>query len=252
METDRLRVINGDMMKYIAIIPMAIGHFFGYMYSAGVITDMLWWINILTYGSLFAPIVFFFFIAEGFQYTRSKKKYALRLFVFAVITQIPYCLVNNGTLLTRELFLNLNVIFTLFFGLVALIVWERKWKLPVRIIIIIMIDVLTCVLRCEWMIFGVLNIWGLHIYRNNSKARFVWFFVSIFCLNFILNGLFLSMTFWISMFVQLLAYFMMVKCYNGKQGKHPKVAKWFFYIFYPMHLVIIYIAQILLTVGDNV
>lgn len=75
VETDRLKVINSDMMKYIAVIPMAIGHFMSYMYSAGVITDMTWWVKILTYCSLFAPIIFFFFITEGFKYTRSKKKF---------------------------------------------------------------------------------------------------------------------------------------------------------------------------------
>ncbi|MBR3833989.1 MAG: hypothetical protein IKJ73_06705 [Lachnospiraceae bacterium] len=245
METNRLKVINGDNMKYIAVIPMAIGHFVSYMQTAGVITDMRWWMNVLAYGALFAPVVFFFFITEGFKYTRSRKKYALRLLIFAVITQIPYCLAVNGTLLTIEFFLNLNVIFTLFFGLVTLMAWESGWKLPVRIIAVIFIDVLTCVLGCEWMIFGVLIILGLHIFRDNSKIRFIWFFVCIFCLNLLLNGLFLSMTFWVGFLVQLFAYFMMTICYNGKKGKHPKVAKWFFYIFYPMHFMIIYIAQMI-------
>lgn len=247
LESDRLRVINGDMMKYIAIIPMAIGHFMGYMYSAGVITDLSWWMNILIYGSLFAPMVFFFFIVEGFKYTHSKKKYALRLLIFALITQIPYCLVNSATIVTIELFLNLNVIFTLFFGLIALMVWESKWKLKVRVITIIMIDVLTCVLGCEWMIFGVLNILGIYVFRDNSKVRFIWVLVSVFCLNFILNGFFLSMSFWVGLLLQLLAYFMMATCYNGKRGKHPNIAKWFFYIFYPLHLLLIYVAQIMLV-----
>ena len=226
---------------------MAIGHFVSYMQSAGVINDMLWWMNILAYCSLFAPVIFFFFITEGFKYTRSKKKYGFRLLIFALITQVPYCLASNGTLFTRNLFLDLNVIFTLFLGLVALMVWESGWKLPVRIIAVIFIDALTCVLCCEWMIFGVLIILGLHIFRDNSKIRFIYFLVCIFCLNFVLNGLVLSMTFWVGFLIQLSAYFLMVKCYNGKRGKHPQVAKWFFYIFYPLHFVIIYIAQIILA-----
>jgi hypothetical protein len=55
------------------------------------------------------------------------------------------------------------------------------------------------------------------------------------------------MTFWVGLLVQLFAYFLMVTCYNGKKGKHPKIAKWFFYIFYPLHLIVIYIAQIMLA-----
>ncbi len=59
MEIDKLKVINGDMMKYVAVIPIAIGHFVSYMQSAGVITNMTWWMNILAYGALFAPVIFF-------------------------------------------------------------------------------------------------------------------------------------------------------------------------------------------------
>jgi len=147
--------------------------------------------------------------------------------------------------LTSRFFLDLNVIFTLFFGLITLIAWESSLKLPVRIIAVIFIDALTFVLGCEWMIFGVLIILGLHIFRDSSKIRFIWFFICIFCLNFIMNGLVLSMTFWVGFLLQLLAYFLMIKCYNGKRGKHPHVAKWFFYIFYPLHFLIIYIVQMI-------
>lgn len=84
---------------------------------------MPFWAFFLMQAALFAPPVFFLFIAEGFRYTRSRKKYAMRLLLFAVITQVPFCLVNFGTIFTVDALLNWNIFLTLFLGLLALIVW---------------------------------------------------------------------------------------------------------------------------------
>ena len=37
------------------------------------------------------------------------------------------------------------------------------------------------------------------------------------------------------------SYFFRTTFYNGKKGKHPVFAKWFFYIVYPLHFIVIYI-----------
>lgn len=231
------------MLKYIAIIPMSIGHFIGYMMEFGIKTDTAWWQTLLTQMSLIAPPIFFFFVTEGFRYTRSKKKYALRLLAFALITQIPYCIVNHGALFTTEFFTSWSVISTLFLGLVALMIWESKLKLPVRIALIAVLDVLTYMLMFEWMIFGILIILGLHIFRERPKARLIWFTCMVMMNSFIAGAFAFGVNFFESMLFFMLSYFLITKCYNGKKGKHPVFAKWFFYGFYPLHLVLIYLAK---------
>lgn len=80
---------------------------------------------------------------------------------------------------------NLNIFFTLLAGLLAIIVWESNAKLITRIIGIVLIDALTVVLGCEWMIFGVPIILGTHIFRDAPKKRFIFFAVCTIATQFI-------------------------------------------------------------------
>ena len=250
-----IRILNRDMMKYLAYIPMFIGH-------------MIAWISLMNHPenelalyelpiplllisglSLFCPPVMFFFIADGYKYTRNRKKYALRLLLFACISQPFHWLLFqpiNG-------WWTFNVIFTLFFGLLSIIAWESKFKLWQRIILVILCDAATVLLYSDWMIFGVLFILFLHVLRDRPKARFIAYSILIFIhtsMNLFSLGtvptfkLILYMLVMLTVFMA--AYLCMTVFYNGKKGKHPNFAKWFFYVFYPLHYLIIFIVKIAL------
>lgn len=250
-----IKVLNRDMMKYLAYIPMFIGH-------------MIAWINLMNHPenelalytlsipmllcaglSLFCPPVMFFFIADGYKYTRDRKKYALRLLLFACITQPFHWLVFqpiNG-------WWSFNVIFTLFFGLLSIIAWESKYKLWQRILLIVLCDAATVLLYADWLIFGVLFILFLHIFNDKPKARLIAY--SVLILTHTLINLFslgavptfkLILYMLVMLIVFMMAYFCMTKLYNGKKGKHPNFAKWFFYVFYPLHYLIIFVVKIVL------
>lgn len=250
---NEVKVLNHDMMKYLALILMFIGH-------------MVAWINLMNYPgndlalyelptpllivsglSLFCPPVMFFFIADGYKYTRDRKKYALRLLIFACISQPFHWLIFQpiyGWWTT-------NVIFTLFFGLLAVIAWESKFKLWQRILLVILCDAATVLLYSDWLIFGVLFILILHIFRERPKARFIAYSLLIFLhtsMNFFLFGKVSAFKLILYMFVMLAvfmaAYLCMTTFYNGKKSRHPIFAKWFFYIFYPIHYLIIFAVKI--------
>ncbi len=253
--TSNVKVLNRDMMKYLAYIPMFIGH-------------MIAWINLMNHPenglalyelplplllisglSLFCPPVMFFFIADGYKYTRDRKKYALRLLLFACISQ-PFHWLIFQPLYGWWMF---NVIFTLFFGLLSIIAWESKFKLWQRILLIILCDAATVLLYSDWMIFGVLFILLLHILRDRPKARFIAYSLLIVIhtsINLFSLGTVPAFKLILYMFVVLAAFMAAYLCmtifYNGKKGKHPNFAKWFFYIFYPLHYLIIFIVKITL------
>ncbi len=248
-----IKILNRDMMKYIAYIPMFIGH-------------MIAWINLMNHPendfalyelplpliliaglSLFCPPVMFFFIADGYQYTRDRKKYALRLLLFACMTQPFHFLIFQPIYGWRTF----NVIFTLFFGLLSIFAWESKWKLWQRILLIILCDAATVLLSSDWMMFGVLFILFLHIFRDRPKARLIAYglLISIHTsMNLFSLGSVPAFQLIFYMFVMLVAFMAAYLCmtvfYNGKKGRHPNFAKWFFYVFYPLHYLIILLIKI--------
>ena len=255
MENNKLKVLNRDIMKYLALIPMFIGH-------------MIAWINLMTNPenslalyelpiplliitglSLFCPPVMFFFIEDGYKYTKDKKKYALRLLVFACISQ-PF-----DWLVFQPIFgwWTSNVIFTLFFGLLAIIAWESRFKLWQRIALVVLCVGATVLIYSDWMIFGVIFILFLHIFRERPKARFISYSILILLhtsLNLTSLGSVPTFKLLLYMFVMLAsfmaAYFCMTTFYNGRKSSHPVFAKWFFYVFYPLHYLIIFAVKMLM------
>ena len=249
MDKQNLKVIDRDMMKYIAIITMFIGHavaWINLMQHPGdeyTTYNMPFGLMIVSFLSLICPPVMFFFIADGYKYTRDRKRYALRLFIFACITQ-PFDWLIFQPLYGWRTF---NVIFTLFFGLLAIMIWESGLKLWQRIALIVLYDAATVAMSSDWMLFGVLFILFLHIFRDRPKQRLIAYSV-LTALHFVPNlfslgkvptaKLLTGIVVMMSMFA--LAYFAMTVLYNGRKGKHPVFAKWFFYAFYPLHYLVIW------------
>lgn len=250
METteNKYKIINRDMMKYIAVFIMFWGHLFAWSarirYPETYLYDVMpMWQQLLSHLSLFCPPVMFFFVTDGYKYSRDRKKYALRLLIFAAVTQVFEVFVFfkiegwSG-----------NVMFTLLFGLLEIMVWEsklKKWQRIALIILLIALDAFP--VGSVWAIFGDLFILFLHIFRDKPKARFIsflsvalaWKLVSIVASLdgdipvMLLNNL-------LDLIPVMLAYFCMTVLYSGKKGRHPVFAKWFFYAFYPLHYLVIW------------
>ena len=91
--TPKYKIFNRDMVKYLAIFFMFWGHMFSWIVlmrnpdaaSANLLMPL--WMRIVTHFSIICPPVMFFMIADGYKYTRDRKKYALRLGIFSLITQ---------------------------------------------------------------------------------------------------------------------------------------------------------------------
>ena len=250
---DKYEIFDRDMIKYIAIILMIIVHMIGWInlmehpnndYALYELPMPL----LITSGlSLFCPPIMFFFVADGYKFTRDRKKYALRLLLFAIITQ-PF-----DWLIFQPAYgwWTSNVIFTLFFGLMSIICWESKFMLWKRILLVVLCAAATFMIYSDWLVFGVLFILFLHIFRDKPKQRLIAY--TSLALAHCLPNLFslgkvpaFKLIIYVAvMFTMLMAaYFCMTKFYNGKKGKHPTFAKWFLYVFYPVHYLIIWIIKI--------
>lgn len=188
-------------------------------------------------GRLAFPI-FAFFIAEGMRYTRSRKRYVLTLLVFAIISQIPY-----GFL--RE-FYYLNILFTFLIAIFAIFLIENYKKNETLYMIyllllgsfLLFVEFLNIV---DYGIFGVLLILVFYFVKDKKLSLSL----GAACLVLLTLKMMLLAGFTLRSTVQFLSILslLLLYFYNGNKGKVN--LKWLFYIFYPLHLLVILIITLI-------
>ena len=105
-QTGRYRILNRDAIKYIAMFTMLLNHIAQIFMAPGA-----FWTLVLTDVGYFTAPVMCWFLVEGYGYTRSKKRYGLRLAAFAALSELPFCLAfTHGAVLS---YYGMNMIFTL-------------------------------------------------------------------------------------------------------------------------------------------
>lgn len=244
MNNDTLKIrLTGDNLKIIAAIAMFIDHAaYGllYFYLSTRYMDIL----PQTYTNLnklleacrgigrIAFPIFCFLLVEGFVHTRNRYKYAARLFWFAIITELTFdlALFHESFHLEYQ-----NTLFTLFLGLIMLILIEYiESKLiglstSVKYICIVCTVAGFCelsqLLKTDYAIKGIILIAALYLFRSNKALR-----------NLLGAAIFSYEKFAPIAFLLLYFYDPDVK---------PRL-KYFFYLFYPAHLILIYLAGLLL------
>ena len=220
------KVLNGNRLKVIAMIAMTLDHLVGVIFP-NYPTD--WWIvGLHIIGRIAAPI-FWFFIAEGYFYTRNWKKYALRLFIFAIVSHFAYNFAFGIPFIPfkTSVFNQTSVIWSLFWGLIALVIDDcdklKEWQKTVLVIIILAISFCS-----DWSCIAVLAIMSIHGNRGNFKKQMtsmmIW--VGMYALIFaiFINPIYGIIQLFVALTIPLL------KMYNGERGKF-KGMKYIFYIF---------------------
>lgn len=238
-----MKKLNSNHLKLIAIIAMTIDHMADLLYP-GMPNNIF--SNIFhIIGRLTAPIMFFF-ICEGFYYTKNIKKYLIRLFVFSIISHFAYCFafgIKYIPFSTGNIFNQTSVMWTLFWSVVALYIVYGKNKLKEwqKWMLIILLNLIT--FPSDWSCIGLMIIVSMYEHRGNVdtqiKYMMMWTFIYA-----IISYIFVSKTYGIIQLFVVLVY-PLLKLYNGKKGK-VKWLKWFFYVYYPLHLIIIGILRILI------
>lgn len=216
--------MSSFILKIIACITMFIDHI-GY-----AIYDKFSWCNYI--GRLAFPI-FAYQITEGYAHTKSLKKYFFRLLVFAIISQLPFMLFH--TIVSPRF--ALNVFFTLLTGLLAIFFFE---KLPHKLLSIPIVAVLCIIAQAtnmDYGYWGVLLIFVFHLCKNNKILLSTSFFV-LLCVRYVPNLIKYNFHYiYICLMLCTFAGIIPILLYNQKQGRKMK---YFLYIFYPVHLLLIY------------
>ena len=233
------RGLNRDEIKLIAMGTMLLNHVATVFMEPGTFFYELF----LDIG-YFTAITMCYFLVEGWHYTHSRKQYALRLFVFALLSQIPFSLAfAEGGKLQNS---NLNMMFTLFFCF--LIICALKQIPNPMLGKCIALFLTFCTIFCDWAVFAAVFTW-LFVWAEGSEEKkrsaYLWA-VGIFGVFTLLSGIgrftpvgLLFYALGATAGVALSSYCILY-WYNGKRMKKgKKFLQWFFYLFYPVHLLIL-------------
>lgn len=232
---DIRKAFNSNNLKLIAIIAMTIDHATDLIYPGFPAEPLPLTLHFI--GRLTAPIMWFF-VCEGYHYTKDVKKYMLRLGIFAIISHFAYCFGFGISLNPLEggIFNRTSVMYPLFIAVVVLYIEDhsgsiKKWqKTAVQTVLIL------SAFPADWSCIAVLAILGMYRERGNLERQMLkmaaW--VSVYG---IVSYFFVSKTYAIELIGVLMVY-PVLKLYNGERGR-AKWMKWFYYIYYPLHLVII-------------
>lgn len=218
--------LNTDLLKLIAIVSMLIDHIGGAFFPE---------VGIFRWAGRLAFPIFCYCLTVGLLYTRSVKKYLMRLGIFALVSQPFYILAFHPVSQFRENLTNWNIFFTLFLSLLAMAgLKERKWWLFALAFFVV-----------SWWNFdysgtGIQLMLIFYLCRNHPKVG-----AALYCLSYLPalwtrwpeDPLCLTVGSMIvdwSIFAILAAPLIFLPLRS-----RLKINKWFFYGFYPAHLALI-------------
>lgn len=239
---------TANTLKYYAIFAMILDH----LAWAFVPTNSPLGQIMHIFGRTTAPIMCFF-IAEGFYYTRNVKKYILRMWIFSLISWFPFLFMegivyfHDGNIKVNLLFSFMqSVIYTFLIGLLILVViHSRKINKVFKVVLVILLLLLSFI--GDWMCIAPVWIIVFDRFRGDFKKQAIAFFISsIILITFLIYKDFSNSLFQYSVLLALIP----LSLYNGKRGgeSDKKIVvsfnKWFFYIFYPLHMIIIGILKL--------
>lgn len=222
--------LSGSSLKLIAIIAMAIDHFAASIVYYGILlpavpltpgtSEWTWYraYTVMRFIGRIAFPIFCFLLVEGFLHTSNRRKYAIRLFLFALLSEIPFDWAIFETPVDWE---HQNVFFTLLIGFI--VIWILD-SIPVSDYLFILQLAVTAlgsymawVIHTDYDYKGVILIVIIYLFRYHKVLRTAGGCISLLweppaCLAFI-----------------------PINLYNGKRGLS---LKYFFYLFYPVHLLV--------------
>lgn len=246
--------LNRGQLKLLAIVAMVIDHIaWAFVPLSTPLGQVMHF-----FGRLTGPMMAYF-LAEGYLHTRNVKRYAARLGIFALLSWGPFCYFETGlspvsltvghaaggyshlyisfldcTLIIRPMF---GVLYTLFLGLLALWLWD-KGRCPVWCKLLSVAVLCLLSFWGDWKILGVLYPLCFFLFRDSPKVKWTLFCLLTFAVQ-LPNVLRSSPVYWLFQIGIFLVPPLLQFFYNGEPGsKHP-AQKWFFYVFYPAHLLLL-------------
>lgn len=228
MENNKTRFLSGNVLKIIGLISMVVDHV-GYMFFENCM-----WLRII--GRLSFPI-FAFMIAEGCKYTSNKLKYFLSVFVVALVCQVGVFVFDGSTKIysLMSLAISIPIIYLLQLFKKSLFNKDKSKYVygSLFILSIVTLYFLNKIIEIDYGFFGtILAVLTSLFKREKGKEDNLYLDLILMGIGLILLAKF---TF-VEQYYALLSL-PILALYSGKRGNLN--LKWFFYLFYPLHFVVL-------------
>lgn len=214
--------ITTDILKITAMVSMLTDHVAVAFAGFGMPAGIYWTMRCI--GRLAFPI-YVYFLVQGYIYTHSVGKYAIKLGLLAVISEISYDMTVYGCFFD---FRHNNVLFTLVLAL--LVLWatdslykKNRWLVPVAAVIVIWTAALSHILGLDYSYRCILLALIFYYARQYE--------VIMYTAAAIISAISGSLASLVAPLALVPVYF-----HDGKKGHIPKAVMW---SFYPAHLLII-------------
>lgn len=220
------RYFDSFQIKLIAACAMLIDHTAHMFFPTAIYMRCL--------GRIAFPI-FAFMVAEGYLRTRSVEKYMIRMLIFAVIAQAPYSIMLKSVGVFQ-----INVIFTLLLGLASIYAIE-KGNSFIGLAAPIIFAIIAELAHFDHGAFGVLMVTAFFYTKNSKFSRntaaslLILLFSASYMLRYGINNY---------VWIIIAFYFLplpIINLYNRKKGIANAFSRWFFYVFYPLHIIVLLI-----------
>ena len=241
MEKIKKFEITSMMLHILAMIFMLCDHLWGI-----IIPGNDW----LTCIGRFALPIFAFLLVEGYFHTSNLKEYAKRLFIFAIISEIPFNLAMGSRI---SYIVHQNILWSFLIGIGLIHLNEKAKKTGNKIIriltavgTVLLGSILGAVTFVDFNFAGIFTILTFYFFKERKWWNYILQFLILLYINTEMIGglgyeiLIGSKTYFIHR--QIFAMFALIPIwlYNGKQGYKSKRLQYSYYIFYPLHLLFLW------------
>lgn len=224
--------LSANALKFFAVVVMVFDHCATVFLPLN--TPISLWIH--AFGQLAAPVMCFF-IAEGYWHTTNLRRYLGRLLLAALLSHIPYTLCFNFCPL--RVWTATSIMWSLFLGLLALTLWRQLQNAALRVLVTLCCSLLAY--SANWNYIAVLWILAFGLFRSHPVEKWLAFSAVslLYGFQYFLHG---SLTpLWIRPFVLLALP--ILQLYGGNLGRKSKALQWGYYLFYPLHFIVLYLLK---------
>ena len=221
-------------LKFLACAIMLLDH---------IGATLIPWGTLRIIGRLAFPI-FCFLLAEGAHYTRNPRNYLLRLGIGAILSELPFDLALFGSWSWQHQ----SVMITLLLGAMALLAMKRMTQPLLKILVLLLFAFLADFMNTDYGGAGVLMIALFGLTRERKYGWLVQLLGMYLICRWIIPG---GVVWFIGryVFIEIFAILALIPIwlYSGKKSTSSRAVQWAFYLFYPVHLWILYLISILLA-----